>query len=393
MKNHIKAATPKTTAKSANSTTTSANTNQQNILSNSPELPEPSADEKLSELPIYSLDKADKQDWLTQRLLYLTQHHAENSSAYRKLLNAAQTLPASIEDIPPVFARQFKDFELKSVPEAKIFKTMRSSGTNGAHSKIFLDTESAKQQSQILVKTLQHWLGKQRRPMLLIDSQQTLKANGAMSARAAGLQGLSFFGRNHCYALDENMQLDVAAITTFFEQYHDQNILIFGFTFIVWQQFIQQLQKLKLKFKLDAAVLIHGGGWKKMQQQAISDHQFKSAIKTQLGDIKVHDYYGMVEQTGTIYMQCEKGFLHTPVWSDILIRDVDSLNVLKNGAQGLVQVNSALPTSYPGHCILTEDLGRIIGEDDCQCGRKGKYFVIDGRVPKAEVRGCSDTFS
>ena len=48
--------------------------------------------------------------------------------------------------------------------------------------------------------------------------------------------------------------------------------------------------------------------------------------------------------------------------------------------------------SYPGHSVLTEDKGMIVGEDDCPCGRKGKYIKITGRIPKAEIRGCSDTF-
>ena len=51
-----------------------------------------------------------------------------------------------------------------------------------------------------------------------------------------------------------------------------------------------------------------------------------------------------------------------------------------------------LPTSYPGHVLLTEDEGEILGEDDCPCGRKGKYFKIYGRIKNAEVRGCSDTY-
>jgi hypothetical protein len=101
----------------------------------------------------------------------------------------------------------------------------------------------------------------------------------------------------------------------------------------------------------------------------------------------------MVEQTGTIYVQCENGYLHTPVWSDVIIRNANDLSPLEHGESGLIQVNSVLPTSYPGHCILTEDLGTIIGEDDCQCGRLGKYFNVHGRVPKAQVKGCSDTFS
>ena len=52
---------------------------------------------------------------------------------------------------------------------------------------------------------------------------------------------------------------------------------------------------------------------------------------------------------------------------------------------------SILPHSYPGHNILTEDLGVIHGEDDCKCGRRGKYFSVLGRIPNSEIRGCSDT--
>ena len=59
------------------------------------------------------------------------------------------------------------------------------------------------------------------------------------------------------------------------------------------------------------------------------------------------------------------------------------------GETGLIQVSSVLPRSYPGHVLLTEDEGRILGEDDCPCGRKGKYFEILGRVKRAEVRGAA----
>ena len=44
------------------------------------------------------------------------------------------------------------------------------------------------------------------------------------------------------------------------------------------------------------------------------------------------------------------------------------------------------------HSLLTEDEGILLGEDDCPCGRKGKYFRIIGRLQNAEIRGCSDTY-
>ena len=58
-----------------------------------------------------------------------------------------------------------------------------------------------------------------------------------------------------------------------------------------------------------------------------------------------------------------------------------------------MQLVSVIQTSYPGHSILTEDQGVILGVDNCPCGRMGKFFKIFGRIKNAEFRGCSDTFS
>ena len=53
---------------------------------------------------------------------------------------------------------------------------------------------------------------------------------------------------------------------------------------------------------------------------------------------------------------------------------------------------SLVPTSYPGNSIITEDIGEINGEDNCKCGRMGKYFLVHGRIDNAELRGCSDAY-
>jgi hypothetical protein len=63
------------------------------------------------------------------------------------------------------------------------------------------------------------------------------------------------------------------------------------------------------------------------------------------------------------------------------------------GEAGIIEVVSILPASYPGHALLTEDEGIILGEDDCPCGRYGKYFQVLGRIKDAELRGCSDTYA
>jgi phenylacetate-coenzyme A ligase PaaK-like adenylate-forming protein len=72
------------------------------------------------------------------------------------------------------------------------------------------------------------------------------------------------------------------------------------------------------------------------------------------------------------------------------VRDPLTLKPVKVGERGLIQVCSALPTSFPGFLLLTEDTAEVISYDSCPCGRQGTSFRFAGRVPKAEVRGCGN---
>ena len=144
---------------------------------------------------------------------------------------------------------------------------------------------------------------------------------------------------------------------------------------------------------LSNAVMIHGGGWKKLVSEAVSHDEFHKRLKGICGLEHIHDYYGMVEQTGCIYMECECGHLHASIFSDVITRRPIDFSECEIGEKGIIQVVSTIPESYPGHSLLTEDEGMILGVDDCPCGRKGKYFKIDGRLQNAEIRGCSDTYA
>jgi hypothetical protein len=114
-------------------------------------------------------------------------------------------------------------------------------------------------------------------------------------------------------------------------------------------------------------------------------------LRDATGLARVYNFYGMVEQVGSVFVECDAGVLHAPSFADVIARDVRTLLPAPFGVEGVLQVVSALPTSYPGHSLLTEDLGTVLGEDDCSCGRKGKYFAVRGRVARSEIRGCSDT--
>ena len=355
--------------------------------------------EELMEIAPYSLGKENKHAVLDEYLLKLSKYHYEHSEEYKKMLDATGVDLDKIqhyEDLPYLPVSLFKDLTLRSVAEDEVVKTMTSSGTTGQKvSKIYLDRETSANQTKTLTKIVASLLGNKRVPMIILDSSNVVKDRNMFSARGAGILGFSMFGSKRMYALDENMELDIEGIKAFLEEHKDETIFLFGFTFMIWQHFYKKLLESDYRPDLSKCVLIHGGGWKKLIAESVSSAQFKQCLNDVCG-IKienVHDYYGMVEQTGTIYIECEHGHLHASNLSDIIIRNPHDFSVAKNGETGIIEVVSVLPKSYPGHVLLTEDQGYIAGEDDCPCGRKGKYFHIIGRIKNAEIRGCSDTYA
>ena len=300
------------------------------------------------------------------------------------------------EQLPFLPVRLFKEFELRSCAHDDVVKTLTSSGTTGQQvSRIFLDREASSYQTKCLTRIVSHFLGTKRVPMLILDSSALVKNRAMFSARGAGILGFSMFGSKRQYALDNDMELDIEGMNAFLEAHRGETIFLFGFTFMVWQHFYKKLIESGYRPDLSNGILIHGGGWKKLISEKVSPSEFKQALNTVCGIApeNIHDYYGMVEQTGTIYMECKCGHLHTSAFSDVIIRRPHDWSVADFGEKGLIEVVSVLPTSYPGHILLTEDEGIILGEDDCPCGLKGKYFKISGRIKNAEIRGCSDTYA
>ena len=345
----------------------------------------------------YVQTKEEKKKILTARSVELMRHHMEHCNSYRKMMNAKgiddtalaeyDGVTKTYEDMPFLPVRLFKELELRSVPTEDIVKTMTSSGTSGqAVSKIFLNKNTASNQQKVMVKIVSDFTGSARMPMLILDCPSVVKNRKLFSARGAGILGFSIFGSDRTYALrDEDMSLDIDAVAAFLDRHKEEPVLLFGFTFMIWQHFYKELVRFKNSgkiFDLAKGILIHGGGWKKLAAEAVSPSEFKEKLHDVCNIKRVHDYYGMVEQTGCIYMECEYGHLHASVFSDVIARRASDFSICGNGEKGILQVVSSIPESYPGHSLLTEDEGIVLGEDDCPCGRKGKYFKIIGRIKR-----------
>ena len=331
------------------------------------------------------------QNQFSKEIYKLTKFHYNNSKEYKKIVDLlySSKIKEKIESIPFIPAKLFKDIDLKSVPDKDVFKILNSSGTSsGKPSKIYLDKENAKKQTLVLNEIVSQILGKKRIPMLIIDEKKDILNSKKFDAKTTAILGFSLFGNNYHYLIKDQI-IDYKNLNNFMEKYSNTNFFIFGFTSYIYEYLLKNLDNKKIKKDFSKGILIHGGGWKKMEEIKMPNKIFKKKLKEKLKLEKIFNYYGLIEQTGSIFFECKEcSCLTTSKYSDVLIRD-KNFKILKNNKKGYIQLLSLLPKSYPGHSILTEDMGEIV-ENDCNLCSGKKKFLVHGRAEKSEIRGCSD---
>ena len=341
----------------------------------------------------FSLNKKEKIKFFLKEINILNQYHYKHSKEFKKIVDFLNfnLISKNLEDLPFLPARLFKEFKLLSVLPQKIFKVLNSSGTSGqAHSQIYLDKENANNQMKVLSKIMLSVIGHERLPMLIVDKNPKSNNDKQLSAKSAAINGFSFFGKNHTYLLNNRNEIDHEALNNFLNIYGNKKFLIFGFTSIVYENLCKKNLANPLSKSFSNAILIHGGGWKKMEKNRINNLEFKKKLNKKLNIKKIYNYYGLVEQTGSIFFECKScSCFVASAFSEVLVRD-KYLKIIKSGKKGFLQLISLLPSSYPGHSILTEDIGEIVDKENCYCSKYGTRFLVHGRSSQSEVRGCSD---
>ncbi|WP_440938076.1 LuxE/PaaK family acyltransferase [Candidatus Pelagibacter sp.] len=339
--------------------------------------------------PFETPDKL-KDAYLLENQKKLSKYHYRNCLEYKnicdKIFKKIENCK-KLDELPYVHVKVFKEFNLSSAPKKNLSKVMQSSGTSGGlKSKINIDRNTSLIQSKALINIFSTIIKKKTTFFFIEDIIQ--KDKNLMSASIAAIRGFMQLS-DKSYFINKKKVLNIDLLKNFIKKYPNKEFVIFGFTNNIWIDLINVLKKRRITLPKNKGILIHGGGWKKLEKKSVSKIVFNKTAKKVLGLNKVYNYYGMVEQTGSVYIECEKNFFHPSIFSQIFIRD-KNLSLAREKEIGLIQTMSLLQFSYPGNNILTEDLGRIEGIDDCECGRKGKYFSIIGRVPGTEKRGCSD---
>lgn len=353
---------------------------------------------RLLEIPPFSMPQSAKDALFFPAALELTCYHSAHCEPYGNMLRALEFDPQTVhstQELPFLPSGVFKAMKLRSGTAGQEYaRALTSSGTTGSQTvQVELDRETAADQQRALAHIAADFIGGARLPMLILDQPSVLTHGSGLSARAAGILGFSLFARRRVFALREDLSLDLPAIRSFLEQLNGKPFLLFGFTFMVWKYFYQALLDSAEHLDFSGGILIHGGGWKKLLDQAVPPEEFQRALNECCGLHRIYNYYGMAEQAGSVFFQCEAGHFHASELSELFVRRGEDFSLCEPGEPGILQVLSLLPRSYPGHSILTEDEGVFLGADDCPCGRLGKHFLVNGRLQQAQLRGCSDVYA
>ena len=356
---------------------------------------------ELLDLNPFSLEHSKKLEIFEKALKDELKFHYENSNHYKKYCekkNFTPKLDFKLEDVPYIPSSVFKKIKLQSVPDNTIIRTVHSSSTTGNQpSVVLLDKITSERQVKAIVSILSDFIGKERRHFLVMDFEKTIHSGEVMSSRSSAVRGLIPFMKNVEFLLKDELSIDIKKMVKFLEKSDKGKISIFGFTWMIYLlvKKYENDEDIKNEFSsLKNCQIIHSGGWKKLQDQKISKKEYNKIVSEFFNTTpdRVIDFYGMVEQLGTIYPDCIYGYKHVPVFSHLIIRDINTLEPVADGKKGFIQLLTPIPHSYPGISVLTDDVGKIVGEDDCECGRKGIYFEFLERAKTAVLEGCGDTF-
>lgn len=357
--------------------------------------------DRLLSVPPYSQAPEERQagllEILKEELDYACQRHA----GYKNYVEHWPTdyrSAARVADLPYLPVGVLKaNPPLSFVGSDEIKRTLTSSATTSQMpSRVVLDSPTARRMTKGVVSIVRDFIGPARRPYLVVDTPRFQGGASELGARGAAIQGLQPFASEVTHCLSTNDQgdlvLDRNRLREFAEHQQDAEVLVYGFTFILWNHLVKLLMAEGTSLNLPNARILHSGGWKRLQDQAVEKTVFNEQLARVFGcsPDRITDFYGMVESVGVIYPDCAAGNKHGPVFGDVIVRNPLTLEPVAPGEHGIVQVCSILPTSFPGHLLLTEDMAQVLAYDGCPCGRRGISFRFAGRIPKAELRGCGN---
>lgn len=331
-------------------------------------------------------------------------HHAQHCAFYAELLKRErfdiQSL-ISADDcarIPVLPASLFKYHEILSLPRDSIRIHATSSGTQGQKSQVFIDDETLRLGTGMVVRCFAYHRLISPIPTNYIMLGYEPSDDNSMGAVKTAMGVTRFAPALHReFVLKKTADgylPDWFGVLAALKRYEKQRLPV---RFVGFPAFLHRLltalEKEKLSFRLNRlSLVLLGGGWKQFSDAKIDKSALYAMAEERLGipAVRCRDFYSAVEHP-IAYAECAHHHMHVPAWSRVFVRDVGTLEPLDYDQPGFLSFVSPLVSSAPLTSILMGDLAVLREGRSCGCGIQTPYFEVLGRAGTSPLRNCAVT--
>ncbi|MDQ2800258.1 MAG: long-chain fatty acid--CoA ligase, partial [Armatimonadota bacterium] len=270
------------------------------------------------------------------------------------------------QDIPAVPAQAFKAFDLTCVPLQQTIAVFHSSGTTGAQpSKHYFDENALALYETSLRSGFNAALPNRPPRIWALMPNPEAAAHSSLSHMLGALEAERFYWEN-----DVALAVALTALT--------EPIILFGTAFAFVQLFDSTSQSWQLP---QGSLVIETGGFKGRTREVPRDELY-TLFGTRLGVPIANCYseYGMSEMASQFYGHGLDPIKRGPHWVRTRAIDPVTGDDAPAGTPGLLR-HYDLANFNSVQALQTQDQGTLTADG----------FVLHGRAPDAEVRGCSLT--
>lgn len=326
----------------------------------------------------------------------------DNCEDYKKILDGMNFSPDDVTDIdgvnkipflPTLF---FKTHRISSMKNSRFLYKATSSGTGGKFSEIAFDLGSLWSAMIMSIKILRHWKVISPIPCnYIVFGYQPKKSNRTAVSKTAFLTTLLAPALHRTYALkyiDGKYEPDLEAVLEAVKKYSKKKSPVRFMGFPSYTFFVMQMMEergISVQLPKNSKIML-AGGWKQFYKEAVEKDVFYELARKTLGvsEENIIEYYGAVEHP-ILYTDCPKHHFHVPVYSRVVIRDVNTFEPLPNGQMGLVNLITPLYKATPLLSVMPDDLGILHDGCECGCGIESPYLEIIGRVGLKDIKTCA----
>ncbi len=330
------------------------------------------------------------------------EYQYRNCPEYKKILDNADFSPndlreyADIARLPFITTLFFKKNKIYSMPKRKMFIHATSSGTSGMFSDIGFELSGLLCGLSMVITVAKRWKLLSPVPCnYIVLGYRPHKSNKTAIAKTAYGYTLFAPALSRTFALKYNEGKYSPDLDGIIEAIVKHSKSPFPLRFIGFPSYTYFVMKLMeergITVKLPKrSIVMLGGGWKQFYKEQADKKEFYALAEKILGigEESIIEAFGAAEHP-ILYCDCEKHHFHIPVYSRVIIRDVNTLEPVPNGQIGLVNLITPMIKATPILSIMTDDLGILHDGSECGCGIASPYLEIIGRVGLRDIKTCA----